>query len=381
MKAAHPTKTVIEKNGFAVKIYPMTRGGFTICYKGPQGRVRETVANFPRALGRAQAVISQLCAARGDMLSLSVEQVADYRAALARLNGVPLQTAIQAYLNSLPLPVAGAAACIPTVDDVVGAFLRAKEKQGVSARHLSTLRSHLNRFAGWANGIPFVDLLTPKLDSWLCNTLNFRTRLNMRISLVTLFAWAQRHHYLPDGATAAAGTMKPIIAGQDPEILTPDEMRGLLAECHDPGLRLFVAIGGFAGLRPSEIERLRWRHVGVLEDSIILGRDITKTKRRRVVPIRGNLRAWLLETGDGGQVDDPVTGTRMHRKLEQACRAAGLQWKHNALRHSSISYAMALDKDAAKIAEEHGHSVARLQESYKANVTEAAARDWYSIIP
>ena len=65
---------------------------------------------------------------------------------------------------------------------------------------------------------------------------------------------------------------------------------------HASGRRLttpFLAIGGFAGLRSAEIERLDWKNVNFERGFIEVRADTCKTRARRLVPISENLRAWL----------------------------------------------------------------------------------------
>lgn len=375
MSESQHMKCTHTKQGFKVHIYSMARGGYTLCFKGPNGRKRESAASMAQAELRATEVLSQLCAARSDLLSLSIEEVAEYRAARTLLDGKSLRTAVDFYL---------AAQAAKPQDNrpfsaLIAAFLSEKIKSGVSSRHADTLRQHLDRFAGAFKGVTLPAIRRDDLDIYLHGIGSPRTWLNHRITLVTFFKWARTQGALPLGVTVAEDTVQPILPGQDPGILTPGELTRLLAVVDDPQLKLFIAIGAFAGLRPSEIERLHWWDIS--ENCIILGRGLTKTKRRRVVPITDNLQAWLGARTPNSPLNTPVVGTRMHRKLEQACRAAGLEWPHNALRHSSISYSMALTKDAAAVAEAHGHSISRMQESYKANVTESCAREWFAIMP
>ena len=56
-------------------------------------------------------------------------------------------------------------------------------------------------------------------------------------------------------------------------------------------------------------------------------------------------------------------------------------WKHNALRHSFISYRMAILKDENKVALESGNSPKVIFESYRELVTEQDAKAWFSIEP
>ena len=64
-------------------------------------------------------------------------------------------------------------------------------------------------------------------------------------------------------------------------------------EVADDDLRAVLAIGGFAGLRSAEIERLEWADVDLDGGHITVTAGKAKTASRRIIPIADNLRAWL----------------------------------------------------------------------------------------
>src|SRR4029077_7933312 len=73
-------------------------------------------------------------------------------------------------------------------------------------------------------------------------------------------------------------------------ILTPSELSGLLNVASEETLP-YWAIGAFAGLRASEIERLEWADVNIRH--IRVRAKHAKTASRRLVDIQPNLRKWL----------------------------------------------------------------------------------------
>ena len=56
-------------------------------------------------------------------------------------------------------------------------------------------------------------------------------------------------------------------------------------------------------------------------------------------------------------------------------------WKHNALRHSFVSYRLADVKDAARVALEAGNSPLMVFRNYRQLVTDAQAKAWFAIVP
>ena len=60
---------------------------------------------------------------------------------------------------------------------------------------------------------------------------------------------------------------------------------------------------------------------------------------------------------------------------------AGVKWKHNGLRHSFISYRVAVVQDVGKVALEAGNSPQMIFKHYRELVTPDEAKDWFSIMP
>ena len=56
-----------------------------------------------------------------------------------------------------------------------------------------------------------------------------------------------------------------------------------------------------------------------------------------------------------------------------------MKWKQNALRHSFISYRMAMVKDASQVALEAGNSPDIIFRNYLELVTQTQARSWFEI--
>lgn len=174
------------------------------------------------------------------------------------------------------------------------------------------------------------------------------------------------------------------------EIFTPSEMTRLLALA-PAKLVPFLVLGGFAGLRTAEMERLDWSKVDVAGGYITVDASIAKTNSRRLVPIAPNLTAWLAgcrkERGPVVELANVVNAlTRLVTAMREAEAArggntAGFRWKHNALRHSFCSYRLAEVKNAAQVSLEAGNSPQMIFQHYRELVTEKEAGAWFAITP
>jgi integrase len=189
------------------------------------------------------------------------------------------------------------------------------------------------------------------------------------------------------------------------EILTPQQCARLLASCDTDTLPA-VAIGMFCGLRSSEIARLDWSKINLVEKVIILDTAVArKTGSRRVVPIHDSCVKWLSNyTKEAGAVQPsdfrkifdrvrvragfkPSFSDRKDKDLQalltgsQKGKVKLLPWPSNCLRHSAISYAMADCGDQSKVASWAGNSPAMIKKHYDAQATPSQAKAFYSIIP
>jgi integrase len=107
----------------------------------------------------------------------------------------------------------------------------------------------------------------------------------------------------------------------------------------------YLAIAAFCGLRAAEIDRLDWSeiHLTGSEHFIEVKAAKSKTASRRTVPIPNNCASWLAPfASESG----PVCPFERADKqcFQYLAPVAAVDWKHNALRHSFISYRLAISQ-------------------------------------
>lgn len=172
-------------------------------------------------------------------------------------------------------------------------------------------------------------------------------------TLGTFYRWLQKRGQLsalPIAGLEMARTPSPARA-----ILTVDDARALVEASADraPEAVPYLALGLFAGLRPSETCRLRACDVGA--EIIHLEAAVTKTEQARTVEMRANLREILRDFPlPSVGVLDP-SGQRLRHAIGRVAKSIGVGLPHDVLRHSFASYAYEVSRDAAATAYEMGH--------------------------
>jgi integrase len=194
----------------------------------------------------------------------------------------------------------------------------------------------------------------------------------------TLFTYARQRGYLPKHEPSAVESLK---RGKEREtdvgIFEPEQMERPLRAAPLEYIPV-LAIGGFAGLRVAEIGRLDWSAVDLNRRIIQLRAGQAKTASRRIIPISDNLAAWLsLVDREGPVVPDP----KVFHHVPAWARRLDIVWPHNALRHSYISYRIAVVQSAAQVALEAGNSPTIIFRDYRELVTKDEAEKWFGIMP
>jgi integrase len=167
---------------------------------------------------------------------------------------------------------------------------------------------------------------------------------------------------------------------------TTDEMCRIIAAADDRILALIV-LGGFAGLRHAEIQRLDWEDIDLEEGFIEIKAHKAKTKTRRIVPIKDNLKAFLLplvkKTGKVVTIKNTSKelGITAANTADKANGVEAMSWKHNALRHTYISARVAECGDVARVADEAGNTPQVVRTNYLKRMRPAAAVEWFAIMP
>lgn len=191
----------------------------------------------------------------------------------------------------------------------------------------------------------------------------------------------------------------PEKANDEVVIYSPAELTALFAACIDypmkntkgeiesdrlcAGCVVPFAFMAFAGIRPDEITKLRWKDVSLELHNIRIGATIAKKLYRRNVRINATLAAWI-STIPAEQRVGKIRPARWSYKAAKVRTKAAIDGreKQDALRHSYASYMLATegDLDALKQDMGHGHMAVFFNHYHKA-LTKAEALPYWQVLP
>ncbi len=414
MKTSKNWPKLIGRVHSTVKIYRTPSNGceqFTVAYYMSDKRVRKTFADYEVAVTEAEKIHAALCAGELKVVELKGEDCLAYLRAreVSKDTGLPLEMIaihfVEGYrISGGVLPKEMAEFYVKhhpknlpkkLVAEVVEELLEAKDADGMSEVYLKDLRLRLARFADKFTG-PILSITTTDVENFLrdlkkpgptgkdkkpvMKTLTGRSRNNYRRTIGTLFHFAEARGYLPK----AHGRIEAVAVAReesgDIEIFTPAELEQLFMTARNkPELLPFLAIAAFAGLRHAEITRLEWPEIRLEEGFIEVKARKAKTASRRLVPITPNLRAWLepLQQVSGSVVQHE----NMPNQIQWLAYHSKVAWKHNALRHSFISYRLAKVQNTAQVALEAGNSAQMIFQHYRELVRPVEADKWFGVTP
>lgn len=378
-------KHIVSRYG-KVHIYRNTNRGnwtvYVVAWSVGKKRQRLSFSDEAAALNHAELVQKQF--ENGEPLAarVSSSKALYYEACEQKLKGISLMEAVDYYLMMHGGEPSNSGLSLV---DLVEKYIKGAEKAGNKIRDIQTIRSHLRRFSSHIK-VPTESIRALDIDRYLQDEKDWsnRTRNNHRQSISRLFNWAIEKEYLPRNMQnpAERATTYKVETSGSPGIFTPKELTTLLDYAAE-NLKEWVpylAISAFAGVRSAEVARLQWSDILTEEKVIVLESRHTKTNRRRVAHMPDNLVLWLnsYKGEKSGRICPAKNPNKMTNQLSKDTK---IPWKHNALRHSYISYQMAILRDAAKVAEQCGNSPQQVQANYKANALESDAKKWFDVCP
>ncbi|TAE76205.1 MAG: hypothetical protein EAZ84_08060, partial [Verrucomicrobia bacterium] len=214
------------------------------------------------------------------------------------------------------------------------------------------------------------------LEKILAGYKNVNSRRAYRAAFGVFFNWAERHHYCLENPCDRLDKL-PRDMSQISALSLEESKRLLYAVIlmEDKAAAACVAIGLFAGLRPSEIRDLKAEDI--LKDKIRVSGGKLRRKLKRSVPIPLVMAEWLKEFPFSGL---PAGWNGKLKRLKKATKAK--KWVQDIIRHTSITFQTERDKNEALTAFNCGTSIQMMNRHYRDTIDdEKTIAEFWSLTP
>jgi integrase len=257
-------------------------------------------------------------------------------------------------------------------------FQRRLEKGEASKKHFTTMGETLRYFEGKFATRGIKTLSGTEIKAWLAHTSwKIKTRNRYLGYIKNIFGIAKDWGLVSVSPLSETNGFHDSRRGVKVEILAPDEMTRFLVALDSDWIPFF-SLNAFTGLRPEEISRLDWSEVKLDRSLIDLPMEKSKNKRRKLIEVPDNLKAFLTSHV---KPDGPVIPKKkLQLAREKAVEKSNVKWKQNCLRHSFCSYAVAIH-GLEWTADQADHDIRILKRDYREKVTKEDAEKYWAILP
>jgi len=258
-------------------------------------------------------------------------------------------------------------------------FLAAKNNVGLRPRYLRTLKASIKRFLINRREKIISEISAAEIQEYISrNGWADSTKRSYLVDVRTLFSFAVKRKYIRENP--ALDVDSPKLDEKSPGILTAEQVERLLSACLDaePDILPIFALQLFGGIRRAEAEKITWTEIG--KQFIEIKAAKAKTRRRRLVKISQQLRAWLdCARAVGGKLPAVNYADKLKKTLEKARLRA--EWPQNALRHSFASYHYGKYRNENETAALMGNSPQMIFAHYRQLVRPAESNAFFRIMP
>ncbi|VGO15723.1 Tyrosine recombinase XerC [Pontiella desulfatans] len=272
---------------------------------------------------------------------------------------------------------------------------------------------HLSKYGGSEGHLAIDTISATDIDTWLDNQ-NFgaTSRDNHRRYISGFFNWCLDQGKITANPVLRTRKIKKVT--HTPEIYSTKDVKTIFGACTafitEPGtdgngkkvrirkvklegkmvvpdkttLIPYMALAFFAGIRPNEITRLRWKDIDLQLDEIHVNADTSKTSTARIVHISANLKKWLIPyRGDDDALVFPYSDTVLRSWRRAIFKDLDVKYIQDGARHSFATYYLALNSMDDTI-QELGHTDTKmLFKHYRglAKNRKNQAREYFKIAP
>lgn len=272
-----------------------------------------------------------------------------------------------------------------TLKDAIRAYFKMHQIAGTSTDHIRHLEVEFKRLTEFFPRNVNISEITKDHITDLLMKFDFKpaTLANYQKDYKAFFNWCIRQKYCT--ISPMAGMKKIRIPESEPGFMPVEDAERFFKTALElyPKYTPVLALSFFAGMRSAAIPRLTRADLDFIHRGIRHQGATHKTRRRFFVQgFEENLWAWL-EPWRSVQVLPGWISSHAIKMRRRIYEKAGVEFPHNAGRHSFCTYHVALHGNAERTATllTHRGSVSTLYDHYRGNATQADARAYFSIMP
>ena len=269
-----------------------------------------------------------------------------------------------------------------TLGDAVSTLLRDYDNAPKITRN--SMRNEWLRFSTGRESMPLIEVTREMIEDHLrAQDWSPRTRRNAITRWATFFRRARELELWPRERPIPTDAIKRAKeADKAPEVFTPLQGKILLAAVREqcPRYLTYLLLAGWAGVRPSECLRLRWRDLDAAHGQLHLPVAVVgKTSRERWVSLVPDLVAALEKYRAEPEERICLTSAREELSL-LARKKLGLPWPVDVLRHSFITYRLQILGNIHDVSEEAGNSPAIIRAHYRRPIPPGQGEQWFQLL-
>ena len=264
-----------------------------------------------------------------------------------------------------------------TLRQAIDLLVESKTKGNKRPGYVTNLRQYLDAWARGQEERSLASITLEEIESFVNKKESVGSRLTTINRLSTLFSFAVRKGWIV--ANPCLRLERPTVEAKLPTILTDEDTVKMLrfVQTKLPKMASWIALALFGGLRPEEADQITWDKINLDAGTVLIDPAVTKVRNARTVHLEPVAVAWLRLGGDLPLAQ--VTRRRALRKLRDFM--GWQEWPKDVLRHTCASHWIALKQSYGSVAIEMGNSENILRKHYRAEVSQADCKKFWSLTP
>jgi site-specific recombinase XerD len=262
------------------------------------------------------------------------------------------------------------------LSEAIDEVLSVKTASNLRPKYLYELKRYLKLFARGKESMDAGQLGVTEIEAWFTERNESPSaRIGNLGKLSALFDHCWRRGYIKENPCLRVE--KPHVEIGVPKVFSVEQCDRLMNTAWKTDKKIIpeLALGLFAGVRPTEIARLNWDKIDLKRKLLTVDAAASKVRHRRLVSLQPACVAWLKL---GGQLPSTINH---RRRMDDLKKAAQLEdWPQDVLRHTAASHLVALC-GARTAAEMLGHSETMLFKHYRELVQPKETKRFWKILP